>query len=154
MIDESWYKRPDGVPDSLSAGGVVVRLERGRLMVALAQELEFDEYVLPKGHVDPGESEAEAARREVEEEVGISELHLVQSLGVLERLGYDKLEWKKTHYFLFATTQVDATPTDTEKHKAMRWFPLDMLPHMLWPEQIELLEKNRDRIVELVNDPR
>ena len=139
------------MPARAAAGGVVVRLEQGRVMVALAVERGLDAYVLPKGHVDPGESAEEAARREIEEEVGVSDLRLVELLGVLERLDYDKREWKPTHYFLFTTEQVEATPTDIEQHDQMRWFPLDGLPELFWPEQRALLEKSRDRIVEVAS---
>ena len=93
----------------------------------------------------------EAARREIEEEVGVSDLRLVELLGVLERLDYDKQEWKTTHYFLFTTEQVDAMPTDVEQHDQMRWFPLDDLPELFWPEQMALLEESRDRIVEMAS---
>ncbi len=146
-IDESWYVRPDGLPEGRSAGGVVVRLEDGRAMIALAQEREFDEYVLPKGGIESGEDVEEAARREIEEEVGVSDLRLVADLGELERLSYSRLEWKRTHYFLFTTDQVEATPTDIERHDRMAWFPLDELPDMFWREQRALLEENKERIL-------
>ena len=135
MIDESWYVRPVEVPARAAAGGVVVRLEEGRVMVALAVERGLDAYVLPKGHVDPGESVEEAARREIEEEVGVSNLRLLELLGVLERLDYDKQEWKTTHYFLFTTEQVDAMPTDVEQHDQMRWFPSTICPSCSGPSR-------------------
>ena len=40
---------------------------------------------LPKGHLDPGESSLEAARREIYEESGIRDLDLVRELGTYER---------------------------------------------------------------------
>ena len=49
MIDESWYKRPPGVSDRTSAGGIVARIEDGRIYVALVGELGLTERVLPKG---------------------------------------------------------------------------------------------------------
>ena len=151
MIDHSWYRRPEGIPDGPSAGGVVVRQEAGQALVALAQEKEFEDYVLPKGHIEPGESVEDAALREIEEEVGITDLQLVELLGVRERLSYSKQEWKRTHYFLFTTQQAEGTPTDSERHEQMQWFPLDQLPGIFWPEQKALLEENRDRIVRLLD---
>lgn len=150
IIDKSWYQRPPHVPAGNTAGGVVVRREGRRVFVALAKEQEFEEYVLPKGHVDEGENVEQAARREIEEEVGIADLHLLEFLGVRERLSLDRNEWKRTHYFLFITEQVDAKPTETDKHEEMGWFPLDNLPALFWPEQKALLEENRDRILGLV----
>ena len=114
MIDETWFHRPDGVPESIAAGGIVARCDGDRVLIALAQERILDDYVLPKGHVDSGETIEQAAAREIEEEVGISDLTLVESLGTKERLSYDKTEWKTTHYFLYTTEQIEATST-------MRW---------------------------------
>lgn len=146
MIDETWFHRPDGVPESIAAGGIVARRDGDRILIALAQERILDDYVLPKGHVDPGETIEQAAAREIEEEVGISDLTLVESLGTKERLSYDKTEWKTTHYFLYTTEQIEATPTDGDQHDAMAWFPLDELPDVFWPEQRELIRESRGRI--------
>ena len=38
MIDDSWYVRPHAVPERVGAGGVVVRVEAGKLLVALVTE--------------------------------------------------------------------------------------------------------------------
>ena len=115
-------------------------------MVAFAQEQEFEELVLPKGHVDPGETIEVAARREIEEETGIFDLCLLEFLGVLGRLSFSRDEWKVTHYFLYETSQIDASPTETDRHIRMYWYPLYELPVMFWDEQRNLLESNRSRI--------
>ena len=81
MIDESWYTRPPGVSDRTSAGGVVARIEDGQIYVALVGELGLTERVLPKGGVEPGESLEETARREIEEEAGLSSLELISKTG-------------------------------------------------------------------------
>ena len=150
MIDESWYKRPPGVSDRTSAGGIVARIEDGRIYVALVGELGLTERVLPKGGVEPGESLEEAARREIEEEAGLSSLELIEELGVRERLSYDKVCWITTYYFLFVTEQVEGIPTDVEHHYKLAWHPIGALPAIFWPEQRELIETNRDEIVGLI----
>ena len=149
-IDESWYRRPEGVPESVAAGGVVVREEKGQVLVALVQERSYEEYVLPKGHLEPGEDVEEAARREIAEEAGFTQLEFLANLGTRERLSFLKTEWKTIHYFLYRTEQVDVKPEDVENHDVMRWFPLESLPPMFWPEQRELLEVNRQRISILI----
>jgi hypothetical protein len=65
-----------------SAGGVLVRNIRGRLMVAAIrpQGKPQGTWALPKGNLDPGESPAETALREVREETGV-EGRLVEKLG-------------------------------------------------------------------------
>ncbi|HEY7632637.1 MAG TPA: NUDIX domain-containing protein [Thermoleophilaceae bacterium] len=54
-----------------SAGGVVVRNMRGRPFMAAVRVKDGTVLALPKGHIDPGESAAEAAAREVREETGV-----------------------------------------------------------------------------------
>jgi 8-oxo-dGTP diphosphatase len=50
-----------------AAGGVVVRERK----VAVVHRPKYDDWSLPKGKLDPGESFEEAALREVEEETGL-----------------------------------------------------------------------------------
>ena len=150
MIDESWYKRPPGVQDRTSAGGVVARIADGQIYVALVGELGLTERVLPKGGVEPGESLEDAARREIEEEAGLSSLELIEELGIRERLSYDRACWITTHYFLFVTEQVEGIPTDVEHHYELAWYPIGALPAIFWPEQRELIETNRNKIVGLI----
>jgi len=142
-IDESWYRRPPGVPEHTSAGGVVVRLG-DELLVALIREGSQPGYVLPKGHVEPGESLDEAAAREVSEEAGVAGLTELGEIAVRERLNLKKTSWKRTHYFLYV---VD--PGSSVRGKA-EWFSLDALPVMFWPEQRELLDTYRSHIAALV----
>lgn len=53
-----------------AAGGVVWRIENRKVQVALVHRPRYDDWSLPKGKLDPGESELEAAVREVGEEIG------------------------------------------------------------------------------------
>lgn len=151
MIDSTWYQRPPNIPEHLSAGGVVTRLENSRVYIALVREKRLSKYVLPKGHVEPGESLEQAAAREIAEEAGISLLTLVGVLGVKERLDFDKRAWKKTHYFLFVTDQIGGVPTDHRHHYEAKWCPIDELPELFWPEQAQLVRENRKQIEELTN---
>ena len=113
MVDETWYERPEDVPEDISAGGIVVRREEDRVYVALA--------------------------REIEEEVGITDLTMVAPLGTKERLSLYRTAWKVTHYFLYITEQIEATPVDLERHDAMTWVPIDDLQKVFWPEQRDLI---------------
>jgi ADP-ribose pyrophosphatase YjhB (NUDIX family) len=152
MINDTWYTRPPNVPDRTSAGGVVVRRQDGRVYVALVKEGNLPAYVLPKGGIEKGEDLEETARREIEEEAGLSNLKLVAKLGTRERLSFEKKQWITTHFFLFVSDQVDGTPTDTEMEYLLRWFPIDDLPPMFWREQRELIETNRRYIVEVSSE--
>jgi len=151
MIDDSWYQRPIGIRERISAGGVVVRrADDGSLLVALVQERHVPLFVLPKGGVEAGESLEQAARREIEEEAGLTDLTLLNKLGQLERLSYDRKQWLTTHVFLFRTAQIEGIPTDTKHHFGMWWHPIDSLPVMLWPDQKALIVNNRELIRSLI----
>ncbi len=56
----------------LSAGGVVVRRDRHGTRVLVLHHRDTDEWRLPKGKLNAGESAAEAAEREVLEETGLA----------------------------------------------------------------------------------
>ncbi len=63
MVDQSWYTKPPGVREDLSAGGVVLRREAGKWLVALVKEAGLSSHFLPKGRVEAGEELEAAARR-------------------------------------------------------------------------------------------
>ena len=54
-----------------AAGGVVWRRGAGGIEVAVIHRPRHDDWSLPKGKLDPGETFEEAALREVEEEIGV-----------------------------------------------------------------------------------
>src|SRR6185312_12975567 len=55
-----------------SAGGVVVRGEQALVIVPARRAADGSRVLgLPKGHIDPGETEQQAATREVREETGV-----------------------------------------------------------------------------------
>lgn len=146
MIDDSWYTRPQGVGESVAAGGVVARVSDGEILIAVARERSYDTAVLPKGHVEDGEEIEGAARREIAEEVGVEDLKLLTKLDVKERLDFTKTEWKLTHYYLFVTGQVDVKPLEADVHTEMSWIPIDPVPDLFWPEQVELIRENLEEI--------
>ena len=80
----------------------------------------------------------------------MQDLELLARLDTKARLDFRKTEWKVTHYFLYRTGQVEATPTHAEQHTQMVWAPLEPTPAFFWPEQRALVEENRERIVALI----
>jgi 8-oxo-dGTP pyrophosphatase MutT (NUDIX family) len=108
-----------------SAGGVVVRGQDTIVIVPTRRTAAGRQVLaLPKGHVDPGESEAQAAAREVREEAGV-EAELVEKLGDV-RYWYQrdgKRIAKRVAFYLFDYRSGDPADHDTEVEVA-RWMPL------------------------------
>lgn len=70
---EKESKRKIYANDPAHAGGVVYKMEAGHVKYLLIRPKDqADQWVLPKGHIVPGEGHAEAALREVREEAGVS----------------------------------------------------------------------------------
>jgi ADP-ribose pyrophosphatase YjhB (NUDIX family) len=149
-IDKSWYVKPDGVAERLVAGGAVVRKIGRNIFILLINEGGL-KWVLPKGGVEKGESLIEAAMREIKEESGASDIILFGELGIKERLTFEKDFWSVVHYFLFLTNKNNGKPSDISVKYKTKWFLIDNLPDMFWPEQRELIEENQVKIKKLLS---
>ena len=55
-----------------AAGGIVLRKDGANVEVLLVHRPAYDDWSFPKGKLEPGEDEDEAALREVEEETGLA----------------------------------------------------------------------------------
>ena len=114
-----------------SAGGVCVRRMRGRDYVAAVRVKGGTVLALPKGHIDPGESSAEAAAREVREEAGVTG-ELVEKLGDV-RYWYSRggeRVMKNVAFFLFRYRSGSVADHDHEVDSA-EWVPLEDAPRLL-----------------------
>ena len=114
-----------------SAGGVVVRRFRGRPFIAAVRVKNGTVLALPKGHIDGGETAAEAAAREVREETGVDG-ELVEKLGDVkywyQRDG--KRVFKVVSFFLFRYVRGSVRDHDHEVDSA-EWVPLAEAPELL-----------------------
>jgi 8-oxo-dGTP pyrophosphatase MutT (NUDIX family) len=119
------------VEREFSAGGVVVRNMRGQPFMAAVRVKDGTVLALPKGHIDPGESAAEAATREVREETGL-EATLIEKLDDItywyERSGTRVL--KAVSFFLFRYRSGSVEDHDHEVDSA-EWVPLAEAPKLL-----------------------
>lgn len=114
-----------------SAGGVVLRAFRRRAFVAAIRTRSGSVLALPKGHIEPGESAVEAARREVREETGLD----AEALGKLDDVRYwysrDRQRvLKNVAFFLFSYRSGSLHDHDDEVESA-EWLPLEEAPSRL-----------------------
>jgi 8-oxo-dGTP diphosphatase len=115
-----------------AAGGVVVR-PGGE--VAVVHRPKYDDWTLPKGKLDPGESFEEAALREVEEETGLR-CRLGRELPST-RYTDAKGRPKLVRYWEMEPIEGAFSPTD--EIDELRWLPPE--------EAADLLSYERDREV-------
>ena len=97
-----------------AAGAVVLRDESdGARSVLVVHRPRYDDWSLPKGHLDPGEGPAAAAEREVEEETGVR-VRLGAALGTTRHTGPNGE--KLVHWFVAGALEGDPAgrPADRE----------------------------------------
>ena len=105
-----------------SAGGVVLN-RAGQVLIVNQKGTSWS---LPKGHVEEGEDALAAARREIHEESGVTDLVYEGECGSYGRYkigadgGEDESEFKTIRMFLFTTVQSVLKPTDGDNPEA-RW---------------------------------
>ena len=137
-------QRSSATSTEVSAGGVVRR--DGRVVVIVPTRRAADGrkvLALPKGHVDPGETPAQAAQREVREEAGI-DARLVAKLGEV-RYWYQRdgrRIAKLVTFFLFDYASGDVADHDAEVEVA-RWItPEEALRTLTYKGEREMVERS------------
>ncbi len=110
-----------------SAGGLVVDLRVARPRVALIGRHDRKGtllWSLPKGHVEPGETDEQAAAREVREETGIV-AEVVGELGTIEFwfTTPEAVVHKTVHHFLLDARGGELSDDDIEVAE-VAWVPL------------------------------
>ena len=120
-----------------AAGAVVVRADGAVLLIHRPQ---YDDWTLPKGKVEPGETEAECAVRETEEETGVR-VTLGRELTTVhwtDRNG----EPKSCRYWLAASYEGEATAQN--EVDALEWLPLDeAIERLTYPRDADVLRAVR-----------
>jgi 8-oxo-(d)GTP phosphatase len=116
-----------------AAGGVVVRGDHSDRRIALVHRPKYDDWTLPKGKLQDGELEVDAALREVLEETGLR-CRLGPEVGAVtyaDRNGRPKV----VRYWTMTPEAGDFAPTDEVDQ--LRWVSAD--------EAVELLSYPHDR---------
>jgi 8-oxo-dGTP pyrophosphatase MutT (NUDIX family) len=115
-----------------SAGGLVVRRMRGRPYIAAVRVKGGAVLALPKGHIEPGESGAETAVREVREETGV-EGRVIEKLDDI-RYWYTRdgaRVLKVVSFFLLGYRSGSVRDYQREEVDGAEWLPLEEAPDRL-----------------------
>ncbi len=134
-----------------TAGGVVINAKKQILALQRTVQRngrDVHEIRLPKGHIDPGETDAEAAVREVGEESGYWRVAIIADLGEahssfkLEGVRYERDE----HYFLMrlVVEQRDAAQPVSAEEALFEpiWLAPDEAPsQMTYPSERAIVER-------------
>jgi len=124
--------KPGGRPSLVrAAGGLVLQGDGEATEIAIVHRPKYSDWSLPKGKLDPGETEEQAALREVEEETGFR-CRLGRPLGVVEYVD-PKGRPKTVHYWEMAVEAGAFSPN--REVDELRWVPLDGAADLLTHER-------------------
>jgi ADP-ribose pyrophosphatase YjhB (NUDIX family) len=102
-----------------AAGGIVTRVgATGRPEILLVHRSKYDDWTLPKGKAEPGESDEDCALREVEEETSL-ECELGEEVAVVE---YEDAAGRPKRVVYFAMTPPEGVEASAQHEvDAVRW---------------------------------
>ena len=129
---------PPRTKNEFSAGGVVYRPNGMGYSIAVVQRARHNDWSLPKGHIEPGESREQAAIREVQEETGL-DARIVSPIGEVvyfyRRPGGNLIR-KSVYHYLMEITGGDVGGPNSEVSE-IRLLPI--------PDAMALLSYENDR---------
>ncbi|MHB0868765.1 MAG: NUDIX domain-containing protein [Chloroflexota bacterium] len=120
------------------AGGVVLLGDQ-----VVLRRTARGEYLFPKGHVEPGESMEETARREVAEEVGL-EAEIVAPLGDVD-FSYQGDDYRVTMFLMRATRRLPEWADHLERDTVVA--ARDQLPSLLSFESYRQLWSRAEKLL-------
>jgi 8-oxo-dGTP pyrophosphatase MutT (NUDIX family) len=113
-----------------SVSGVVIRRRQSSLEILLLKRKD-ETWVLPKGHIEPGEDPVTALRREIAEETNIRNVSVVKELPSFRyifRPNEKSVSHKTVQYYVVEVLlrEEPILKTDAD-HDDIRWFPLEQV---------------------------
>ncbi len=133
-----------------TSGGIVFRHGSDGLEILLIQDAK-DRWTIPKGHIEEGETAVQAARREIGEEAGLTEIDMLGWLGKIH------FRYRRVDRLVLMTTQIYLVRVRTDGNeiqkeewmKGIKWFPFTEALDLIEYEDIaKLMLKAKARIRE------
>lgn len=120
-----------------AAGGVAWRTSPTGFEVLLVHRPEYDDWTIPKGKVDPGETDEECAVREVEEETGLR-CRLGRELPSIRWIDRFKRPKVARYWLMEAELGLEAGPQN--EVDAVEWLPVAAaIERLSYPRDAEVL---------------
>jgi bis(5'-nucleosidyl)-tetraphosphatase len=142
------------MPKENSAGAIIFRIQNGQPLYLLLH-YPSGHWEFARGHVEQGEDSLETAKREIQEETGISDLQIIPGFKGYTKFSFKrtwnlKPEEKKNAPWIFkivtlylAKTQIQDVKISDE-HEGFAWLP--------YQEAIKKLPKDAKRVFKEAND--
>lgn len=139
-----------GKVDIEAAGGVVVRRRKGKLQVLVIHRPNYDDWTLPKGKLDEGETHRKAALREVAEETGFT----CRTRSKLPPVRYQTSKGsKRVKYWLMRPVSGKFAPNDEVDR--IKWLPpAKARKRLTFKRDKRVLRQALRRHEELTGDPK
>lgn len=137
------------MPIEKSAGAIIFRREGKKILYLLlhypvaSHRTKKDYWDFPKGHLEKGEKLEEAAKREIEEETGLTEINFIE--GFKETIKYF-FNWKGKKVLKFVTFYLAETKEKqikiSQEHIGFKWLTFEKaLETLTFKNAKETLEK-------------
>lgn len=137
-----------------SAGGVAFRRVNGTVQIAIISVGEGPRWQLPKGTISKGETNEEAAQREVREEAGVT-TDLLELIDKVEYWFFSKENGQRTRihkfvfFYLLKYLSGNVEDHDHEVNEA-RWVDIDVALKMLsFASERKVVERAKEMIADL-----
>lgn len=149
LRDKVLRKKPEitAVVREPTAGGVVFRLQKEpaqdgktNLQILLIEDSK-NRWTIPKGHIEPGETAKQTAKREIGEESGLWHTRVIDWLGKIhfKYRRMDKLVLMTTQVFLVESLDNKEQPTKEKWMRGIKWFDFDEAVDVIEYSDIEKL---------------